>query len=154
MKIVKKIILIVFLLLPILLANAQFETTICSADDSMANNLSYYPIRNFKYKNSRIYYKTDSKPQIFTIDCSDTLRCVFEFKLCLNTFNDTCICVFSDYKELFVSDSTCDLNSTRRLKHLHTYIENVFSKRLYYSGPFDNDITYFSLPMYFIPIKD
>ena len=39
-------------------------------------------------------YKTAPKPQIFTTDCSDTLRCVFEFKLCLNTLNDTCICIF------------------------------------------------------------
>lgn len=152
--IMKKISVIVLFLLPIMVVNAQFEATICSADDSMSNNLSYYPISNFKCKNSRIYYKTVPKPQIFTTDCSDTLRCVFEFKLCLNTLNDTCICIFSDYRELFVSDSTCDLNDTERLHHLYAYVENEFSKRLYYSGPFDNDIAYFALPMYFIPIKD
>lgn len=150
----KKVVLFIIFLFQLKIMYSQFLTSIAQAPDSISNSLLYVSLGRFEDTNSKVYYKISPSPEIVTQKYSDTLSCLFEIKLVFNTIGNECFCSFSNYKEYFINkpDTRCD--NEERMHYLHTYIQNDFSKRLYYNGAFDNDTVYFCLPIKFVPNKN
>lgn len=147
----KKIIVFIVLILIIIRIFPQIEIKIPPATDTMGVNLSYSLIKTGE--SGKVFFETRNVPQIYTADYTDTLRCIYEFRMSIKTVNDECICYCSDFEELFMADSAYTCNCTGRIHDLCAYIQNDFSRRLCYTGYFNGDVVFFCLPIEFIPLK-